>query len=75
MPSFKPKTNKKISVNEKNSITLDNKHNEIMTNFSNNESILEKLEEEKKDIQLRINERKNKITNNPSEILENQKKI
>jgi len=73
MPSFKPKTNKKITVDVKNSVTLDNKHNEIMTNFTINESLIEELETKKKDIQLRINEQKNEINSNPGKILENQK--
>lgn len=34
MPSFKPKTAKKIKYNKKNAITLDGKHNEFMTEFS-----------------------------------------
>jgi hypothetical protein len=34
MPSFKPKTTKKIKINKKNSVTLDGKHNELMHEFS-----------------------------------------
>ena len=37
MPSFKPKTNKKISYNKKNAITLDNKHKEFMNEFNKDE--------------------------------------
>ena len=33
MPSFKPKTNKKINVKEKDTITLDTKHQEITEKF------------------------------------------
>ena len=40
MPSFKPKTNKKIKVDIKNTITLDGKHKEILENFKNNEDNL-----------------------------------
>jgi hypothetical protein len=48
MPSFKPKTIKKIKVNKKNSITIDNKHNEIMNDFSKDETdIIPILKEEK----------------------------
>ena len=35
MPSFKPKTNKKIMVDEKSSITLDGKHHEILEDIDN----------------------------------------
>jgi len=37
MPSFKPKTNKKISYNKKNAITLDNKHKEFINEFNKDE--------------------------------------
>ena len=37
MPSFNPKTNKKISYNKKNAITLDNKHKEFMNEFNKDE--------------------------------------
>ena len=38
MPSFKPKVKKKIVINEKSMVTLDNKHNEILENISKNEN-------------------------------------
>ena len=38
MPIFKPKTNKKIKYNKKNSITLDNKHKEFLNEFSKDEN-------------------------------------
>ena len=41
MPSFKPKTNKKIKYNKKKSITIDSKHKEFLNDF---------LEDEKKTI-------------------------
>ena len=34
MPSFKPKTNKKIKFNKKTAITLDTKHKEFLNEFS-----------------------------------------
>ena len=37
MPSFKPKTTKKIKVNKKNSTTLDGKHREFINEFNKNE--------------------------------------
>ena len=33
MPNFKPKANKKIKVNKRAQITLDNKHTEMMKKF------------------------------------------
>jgi hypothetical protein len=48
MPSFKPKTMKKIKVNKKDTITLDSKHKEIMGEFSKDENdVLPSLKEEK----------------------------
>ena len=40
MPNFKPKTNKKIVSDNKNQITLDNKHNELLEKIDKNESEL-----------------------------------
>ena len=37
MPSFKPKTNKKIKYNKKHAITLDGKHKEILNEYSKDE--------------------------------------
>lgn len=37
MPSFKPKTNKKIKYNKKTAITLDGKHKEFLNEFSKDE--------------------------------------
>ena len=38
MPTFKPKTNKKIKYNKKTSITLDGKHKEFLNTFSIDEN-------------------------------------
>jgi hypothetical protein len=38
MPSFKPKTNKKIKFNKKTAMTLDTKHNEFLNEFSKDEN-------------------------------------
>ena len=38
MPSFKPKSAKKIKFNKKSSITLDGKHNEFLNEFSKDEN-------------------------------------
>jgi hypothetical protein len=37
MPSFKPKANKKIKINKKNTTTLDGKHKEFLHEFSQDE--------------------------------------
>ena len=38
MPSFKPKSAKKIKFNKKSSITLDGKHKEFLNEFSKDEN-------------------------------------
>ena len=38
MPSFKPKSNKKIKFNKKSTITLDTKHREFINEFSKDET-------------------------------------
>ena len=38
MPSFKPKTNKKIRFNKKTAITLDTKHREFLNEFSKDDN-------------------------------------
>ena len=38
MPSFKPKSNKKIKFNKKSSVTLDGKHKEFLSDFSIDEN-------------------------------------
>jgi ribosome-binding protein aMBF1 (putative translation factor) len=46
MPSFKPKTNKKIIVEQNKTVTLDSKHNEIMDNINEiEEETIPKLRE------------------------------
>jgi hypothetical protein len=46
MPSFKPKTDKKIIVSEKSTITLDGKHSEKITGFSKDEVRIQELSAE-----------------------------
>jgi hypothetical protein len=84
MPSFKPKTSKKIKVNKKNSITIDNKHNEIMNDFSKDEqdvipSLKEEREKLKKELLLKgdsLNiEQKLDIKDRLKEITDNIKEI
>jgi thiamine pyrophosphate-dependent acetolactate synthase large subunit-like protein len=40
MPSFKPKSSKKIKFNKKSAITLDIKHKEFLNEFSKDENIV-----------------------------------
>ena len=48
MPSFKPKTNKKVRYNKRSAITLDTKHKEILTQFSkDDEDIIPNLKYER----------------------------
>jgi|UniRef100_A0A6C0CX22 hypothetical protein len=59
MPSFKPKTTKKIKVNKKSIVTLDGKHNEFINEFNKDEQDkIPKLKNEKGEIlsQLKENE-------------------
>ena len=49
MPNFKPKANKKIKVKKNANVTLDSKHNEKMTEFSNiSEKKIPELQKRKK---------------------------
>jgi hypothetical protein len=58
MTGFKPKTMKKIKVNKKTSITIDNKHNEIMNEFSKDENdIIPSLMEEKETYKIQLFEK------------------
>ena len=49
MPTFKPKANKKIKINKKNTTTLDGKHKEFMNQFMTDE--YDKIPELKKEYQ------------------------
>lgn len=65
MPSFKPKTNKKIKVSKKNITTLDGKHHEFMNEFTKDEQDkLPKLKKEKAVLEelLRKNEQEPTMT-------------
>jgi len=51
MPSFKPKTTKKIKVNKKKTTTLDGKHKEMMSEFNRDEEDnIPRLREERESI-------------------------
>lgn len=55
MPSFKPKTPKKIKYNKKGSITLDGKHKEFLNEFSKDEiNKIPELLTEKKALQQKL---------------------
>jgi len=68
MPSFKPKTNKKIKFNKQKSITLDGKHKEFLNEFSKNENDrIPDLKAEKKELELKLE--------NPNEKLSVEQKL
>jgi hypothetical protein len=57
MPSFKPKTTKKIKVNKKSIVTLDGKHNEFINEFNKDEQDkIPKLKDERGEIVDKLNE-------------------
>ena len=57
MPSFKPKTTKKIKVNKKSIVTLDGKHNEFINEFNKDEQDkIPKLKNEKGEILNKLKE-------------------
>jgi hypothetical protein len=63
MPSFKPKTNKKIKFNKKSSITLDNKHKEFLNEFSKDENDrIPELKIERQELKEKLEFNKNELT-------------
>jgi hypothetical protein len=65
MPSFKPKTTKKIKVNKKSIVTLDGKHNEFINEFNKDQQDkIPKLKNEKAEIldKLEENEEKSNLS-------------
>jgi hypothetical protein len=57
MPSFKPKTSKKIKYNKKSSVTLDTKHKEYLNDFNREQhSIIPNLKLERKELLKKIKE-------------------
>ena len=68
MPSFKPKTNKKIKFNKQKSITLDGKHKEFLNEFSKNDNDkIPYLKAEKKELEIKLE--------NPNEKLSVEQKL
>ena len=63
MPSFKPKTNKKIKFNKQKSITLDGKHKEFLNEFSKNDNDkIPDLKAEKKELELKLKNSNENLT-------------
>ena len=63
MPSFKPKTTKKIKFNKKSSITLDNKHKEFLNEFSKDENDrIPELKYERQELKDNLEFKKNELT-------------
>ena len=59
MPTFKPKTNKKISISKKYSTTLDGKHKEFVNDFIKDENdIIPRLKEEQTELKLLLKDTK-----------------
>ena len=60
MPAFKPKSNKKIQINKKSSITLDGKHREFLNEFATDEvDRIPLLKEEKRILKKILEENEN----------------
>ena len=70
MPSFKPKTAKKIKVNKKSIITLDGKHKEFINEFNKDEQDnIPKLKKEKQEIEEKLLKNDDEQTMTIEEIL------
>jgi len=56
MPSFKPKSNKKIKFNKKTAVTLDIKHTEIINEFDKDENDrIPELKYERQELKKQLN--------------------
>ena len=63
MPSFKPKSNKKIKFNKKTSITLDTKHKEFLNEFTKDESnIIPYFKIERQELRQKLNNNCHELT-------------
>lgn len=67
---FKPKTNKKIKVEKKSIMTLDKKHNEIISSIHNNENQIPKLKKQIKRLESKL-----KTLNDIDKIMDAKDKI
>ena len=54
MPTFKPKTTKKIKVDVNSNVTLDGKHKEMVSKFNEEEEKLPKLLQQKQELKHRL---------------------
>ena len=62
MPSFKPKSSKKIKFNKKSAITLDTKHKEFLNEFSKDEHIIFDNKFEMSELKKKLQENSNELT-------------
>jgi hypothetical protein len=71
MPSFKPKTTKKIKVNKKKTTTLDGKHKEMMNEFNRDEEDnIPKLREERETLRLLLDTNQHNQTLTQEQVLD-----
>ena len=71
MPSFKPKTTKKIKVNKKKTTTLDGKHKEMMNEFKRDEEDnIPKLREERETLRLLLDTNQHNQTLTQEQVLD-----
>jgi hypothetical protein len=77
MPSFKPKPSKKIVINKKDVVTLDEKHKEFMNHFSFDENVtIPKLRKYRKHLKKKLDILTPRISMKPSDsIWSNNQKI
>ena len=55
MPNFKPKSIKKIKFNKKTAVTLDTKHKEFLTEFTNDETdVIPELKAERHELKTKL---------------------
>ena len=59
MPSFKPKSSKKIKFNKKSAVTLDTKHKEILHEFSRDEDEIINIKNEIYTLKTKLNNDEN----------------
>lgn len=59
MTNFKPKANKKISIDKKSIITVDNTHQQYLNTFDKQEKLLPKLEKQKDELKNKLAQQKN----------------
>ena len=63
MPNFKPKSIKKIKFNKKTAVTLDTKHKEFLTEFTNDETdIIPDLKMERQELKARLHDEEDTLT-------------